>query len=427
MKNKTIPIFYACDDNFAKYMVVSLSSMMKTSSPDKSYRVHILSTTISEKTKSIIYGMKAENFEISFEDVTPYLEKIAEKLPIRHYYTKTTYFRLFIPDMFPEYDKAIYIDADTVVREDISKLYETDIKDKLVGACHEQAMVQTKVFGDYCEEVVGISRHAFFNAGLLLINCREFRQRRALDRFFTLLGEYDFVVTQDEDYLNVICKDRVHFLDQRWNTEVTAGISYPYDVKAEAYIVHYIMANKPWHYENSVEGDIFWDAAEGTPVSELLKSELASYTDAQRERDRASGESLVKMAEAEIQRGDNYKRRLMSKMAPDRVLALNKIEEYEADGRFDVDVENDPPTKPLYPDDIDYMRSSLGAKLHTAIAYLKAKKFLNYIIKKKLLVIKDIRGLENLKKLFHGGNRLNYSAKIHNFIGTIGNLFYILI
>lgn len=402
MKVASIPIFYACDDNFAKYMVLSLASMMKTSSKDKRYRIHILNTTISEKTKNIIYDMKAENFEISFDDVSPYLEKIAERLPLRHYYTKTTYFRLFIPDMFPEYDKAIYIDADTVVRTDIAKLYDTDIKDNLVGACKEQAMEQMDVFGQYCEEVVGISRHAFFNAGLLLINCKEFRRRNSLDRFFKLLSEYDFVVTQDEDYLNVICKDYVHFLDQRWNTEVTEGITYPYSVKEEANIVHFIMANKPWHNEASVEGDIFWEAAEGTPVEKLLKEELQNYTDEQRAKDAESGRSLVQMAEKEIQRGDNYRRRLLSKMAPDRVLVLNKIEEYEKDGKFDIDTEIDPPTKPLYPDDIDYLRTSLKAKLGTAIAYMKAKKFLNYIIKHKLMIIREIKGLENLSEIDSG-------------------------
>ena len=402
MKTKTIPIFYACDDNFAKYMIVSLSSMMKNSSADQKYEVHILSTTISRGTKEIINGMKADNFEISFDDVSPYLKEIAERLPVRHYYTKTTYFRLFIADMFPEYDKAIYIDADTVVRTDIKKLYDIDIKDNILGACHEQAMVQTDVFGRYCEEVVGISRHAFFNAGLLLINCREFRRRNILDRFLNLLGEYDFIVTQDEDYLNVLTKDRVHFLDQRWNTEVTAGITYPYNVKNEAHIVHFIMDNKPWKDENYVEADIFWDAANETPIIEQLKAELLAYTDADREKDKASGESLIRMAENEISRPDNYRRRIMSKMAPDRVLVLNKIEEYEKEGKFDVDTEIDPPTKPLMPDDIDYLRRSFKAKFHTAMSYLKAKKFLEYIIKHELMVIKEIKGIENLANLDTG-------------------------
>ena len=99
-----IPIFYACDDRFLKYGVVSLFSLMKNASPDRSYRVYFLHTDISKvkqlQTKKLAY----DNFEIIFEDVTDYLKSIAEKLPLRDYYSKTTYFRLFIAEMHPIFE-----------------------------------------------------------------------------------------------------------------------------------------------------------------------------------------------------------------------------------------------------------------------------------------------------------------------------------
>jgi lipopolysaccharide biosynthesis glycosyltransferase len=89
-----------------------------------------------------------------------------------------------------------------------------------------------------------------------------------LDRFIDYLHDYDFVVTQDEDYLNLICKDRVHWLDQRWNTEIFGDIGFPIE---EANILHYIMTNKPWHYQDCRHGDIFWKYAEKTSVYEEIK------------------------------------------------------------------------------------------------------------------------------------------------------------
>lgn len=59
--------------------------------------------------------MENANFSVQFDHVTEYLHSVQEKLPLRDYYSKTTYFRLFIAEMFPEIDKAIYIDSDTVV------------------------------------------------------------------------------------------------------------------------------------------------------------------------------------------------------------------------------------------------------------------------------------------------------------------------
>ena len=109
MGKEVIPIFYSCDDNFVKYTIVSLYSMIKNASKEYKYHVYILNTNISSKMKEKLLIMANENFEISFEDVTDYLNSISDKFPIRDYYSNTTYYRLFIVEMFPEYNKAIYI------------------------------------------------------------------------------------------------------------------------------------------------------------------------------------------------------------------------------------------------------------------------------------------------------------------------------
>ena len=274
MNTPVIPVFYACDDNFVKYTIVSLHSMLQNADPAYQYQVYVLHTNISETMQQKVKELERENVSICFPDVTAYLDSIAHRLPLRDYYSKTTYFRLFIAEMFPRYDKAIYIDSDTVVQGDISRLYHTDIGDNYVGACHEQAMVQVDEYGTYAEKVVGIDRNLFFNAGVLLINCRQFRRQRVLERFIELLGVYNFVVTQDEDYLNVICKDRVYWLDQRWNTEIFGEIPYPI---SEAHILHYIMTSKPWHYTDCRHGEVFWHYAAQTAVHGEIQQVLQAY------------------------------------------------------------------------------------------------------------------------------------------------------
>ena len=68
-KEKVIPIFFACDNNFVKYTVVSLQSIMKNASKDFQYRVHILNIDIEDEIKEKIHAMADENFEIRFENV----------------------------------------------------------------------------------------------------------------------------------------------------------------------------------------------------------------------------------------------------------------------------------------------------------------------------------------------------------------------
>ena len=68
-QNGVVPIFFACDDRFIRYTVVSLFSMIENSSKDRRYRVHILHTNASDEMKAKIFELAADNFEISFDDV----------------------------------------------------------------------------------------------------------------------------------------------------------------------------------------------------------------------------------------------------------------------------------------------------------------------------------------------------------------------
>ena len=393
MNNRTIPVFYACDDTFVKYTIVSISSLIKNASRDFDYRIYILHTSISDRMKSELEKLQTNNVTISFVNVESRLAAISESMPIRDYYSKTTYYRLFIAEAFPGYDKAVYIDSDTVVQGDISELYKTDLGDSYVGACHEQAMVQVDEYGTYAERVVGISRHEFFNAGILLINCRAFREKRILEQFVRLLGEYNFVVTQDEDYLNIICRDRVVWLDQRWNTEVFGEIGYP---TKEANIIHYIMTSKPWHYADCRHADIFWGYAKDTSVYGEIKAELDAYTDEQRKNDEQICENLMKLAIKETNREDNYLNRLNSTVrSADRVAIVKKIEEYESAGKFDIDAEDDPPSRTLMPDEIKYVKKGIFSRIKTAVAFGAARLFARKLMRRGELIIKEIRGIEH--------------------------------
>lgn len=400
MSKQIIPIFYACDDAFIKYTVVSLTSMIENSSKDYIYDIHVLSTTAGEEMKNEMLALANENFKVTFDDVSACLDNISKELPIRDYYSKTTYYRFFISEMFPEYDKAIYIDSDTIVCDDISKLYNHDLGENLVGAAHEQAMVQVDVYGTYVEKNLGIDRNNYFNAGVMLINTKKFREEKVLSKFVELLSVYNFVVTQDEDYLNIICKDRVLFIDGRWNTEMIGNIDYP---EEEYKIIHYIMISKPWHYKDCRCGHIFWKYANKTNVAGKIREELENYTDEEKKRDSDSAERLLQTAINETYKDNKYidivKKNSCSE---DRRIVFEKIEELEKKGIFDKDVEDDPPTREIKPHEVDYEYKKLSSKILSKIAFSRARKYLNNAIKNKDIIIKDIKGIENINKLSSG-------------------------
>jgi 1-acyl-sn-glycerol-3-phosphate acyltransferase len=90
------------------------------------------------------------------------------------------------------------------------------------------------------------------------------------------------------------------------------------------------------------------------------------------------------------------------KLSPDRVEVLKKIEIYEREGRFDEDVENDPPAPELLPDGVDYLCKKFSSKVSRKIANFVADHFFLRLIKKEKLVIDGVTGEEHLTALKNG-------------------------
>ena len=86
----------------------------------------------------------------------------------------------------------------------------------------------------------------------------------------------------------------------------------------------------------------------------------------------------------------------------DRLAVLEKIAEYEKNGIFDKDVEEDPPSCELLPNEIEYLPKGIIANIKRFIAFEAGKKFLKKMIKSKQLVLNDAKGLENLAS-YKGG------------------------
>lgn len=88
--------------------------------------------------------------------------------------------------------------------------------------------------------------------------------------------------------------------------------------------------------------------------------------------------------------------------APDRLAVLERIAQLEREGRFDVDAEEDPPTLPLLPEEIDYLREKPGSKIKVKMAYAVANAFVDGLLREGKLLIKEIHGIENLNQLESG-------------------------
>ena len=401
---EVIPIFFAIDDGYMPFLAVALESLIENSSKKYYYSIKVLYTNISEENKKKINKYKRENVNIEFVDLNYYIEKVKDKLYTRDYYTNTTYFRLFIANLYPQYNKAIYLDSDIVVLGDIAELYNQDIGDNLIAAAPDDVIQTTKVFQEYAEKVVGVADYRnYFNAGILLMNLDEFRRFDFQNKFLYLLETIKFTVAQDQDYLNRLCKGKVKIIDKGWDKMPIGNDDFD---EKDLKIIHYNLADKPWHYDNIRYKDYFWKYAKKTEYYNQICKIKENYSEEERFNDMQQYKNLKNLAQKEADCvGDDRKYRrdiIMVEKSKDRLEILEKIKKLEESGIFDKDVENDPPTIPLEPDDIDYLRTSRTSKIKSKMANQMAKKFLKDLLRDNKLIIKEVKGIENLQNIQSG-------------------------
>lgn len=296
-ENKNIPIFFAVDDKYIPFLAVALQSLLENSSKNNYYSIKILYTSITIENQNKILKYERDNVNIEFVDLNYYIDKIKDKLYTRDYYTKTTYFRLFIPELYPQYDKVLYLDTDIVILSDIADLYNKDIENNLVAAAPDDVIQTIEIFQEYVEKVVGVADyHNYFNAGVLLMNLDALRKFRFQEKFLYLLETVKFSVAQDQDYLNRLCKGRVKLIENTWNRMPIGGDTVK---REELNLIHYNLAFKPWHFEDILYKEYFWKYAQKTEYFDKIQEIKKNYTDEEKFKDREEDKKLRKLAQKE--------------------------------------------------------------------------------------------------------------------------------
>lgn len=297
MNKSNVPIFFAVDDNYVPFLSVALESLVAKITDRNFYEIRILYTSLNDEHKKSLKKYERNNLSIEFVDLNERISRIASKLYTRDYFSMTTYYRLFLPDLYPELKKALYLDADIVLLDDVANLYNIDLGTNLVGAIPDGAVASVREFQDYVELVVGLNNYKeYFNAGILLMNLEELRNYRFQVKFMYLLDTIKFKVAQDQDYLNRLCKGRVTIIDNAWNTMPGAN---PDKRSKNPKLIHFNLSNKPWHLDNVPYEEYFWDFAWQTEFYDEIRKIKDNFTEEQRKEDIETGIRLISLAAKE--------------------------------------------------------------------------------------------------------------------------------
>ena len=285
---KKYPIVFSSDRKYLVCAEVAINSIIKNRSNDKFYDIYFFHDNLLEDEMSNIKKLSCENVSITCVNINSYIDN--NILYERLYFTKAMYYRILIPNILSEYKKVLYLDCDLVVNCDIAEIFDEEIGNNLIAGVHDLFEDEQKLYVNSLE----VNENFYINSGVLLFNVAECIKFNIAEKFFELLSNRKDLRCPDQDAVNIVCQNKIHLLDMRWNFQWGGTLSrikrviYSEKLKREyqsaaqdVKIYHFTTAYKPWIYNKEKLAKYWWinaDHIEEARLKALQKSTKQKIT-----------------------------------------------------------------------------------------------------------------------------------------------------
>ena len=237
-----VHIVFCFNDAFAPVAAVAIcSALCATPGP---VAVHVLSTDLSDENASALRRVVTSFPGGTLEVICVDGAKFANATLTIPYISRETYFRFLLPELLQGVPKALYLDADLVVRANLRPLYDTELGGAWLAGAADGWVVNDD---GYPVKTLGLSSDdPYVNAGVLLFNLDGMRSARVSDSLMSALGTLvPKVKFQDQDVLNVVCRGHIRLVDPAWNFTM-CDWDRRKKARGGARILHYTGQAKPW-------------------------------------------------------------------------------------------------------------------------------------------------------------------------------------
>lgn len=289
MMKDRLCVVYGSDDNYAKFMGISMYSLFETNAEFGQIIVYVLDCGITPVNKERLTSVAAQwDREIHFVDMRSAVDSLNLNMGA-HKIAIASYARLFMASLLPlDCERALYLDCDTVVMDSLAPLWETEFGSALIAG------VQDTV-DSYFLNVIGLPKGTkYINAGVLLVDLTAWRKEKLQAKFMELIAKFGGNVPHhDQGTINAVCGDRriiaplknnvtanlysfsaqtirkIYFLDVFYSQEeLSSAIAKPT-------VVHFTtgLLGRPWEEKSShPHKERFWQVVEKTPWKGLQPS-----------------------------------------------------------------------------------------------------------------------------------------------------------
>lgn len=199
------------DNNYVKPTIIAITSLKYNKLENTNYKIYILTTNLSNKNINLLKKCQANDIEIEILNKNNIVENFQGINQDRHV-TPAALIKFFLPQIFPNLDKILYLDGDILIQKDLKKLYDTDIKQNYAAVVKDTLGVLDRKHMNK----IDIKNEFYFNSGVMLLNLEKMRQDNITDKLieFRISKKQHFM---DQDAFNGVVGHNVEYMSYKYN------------------------------------------------------------------------------------------------------------------------------------------------------------------------------------------------------------------
>lgn len=197
------------DSRFLPHVATLLNSLAAANRPHD-VTMHLLHDgSVTAALQDQLRG-EAARLGISIDFLQPTYEALKTLPPSSNYYPSLIWYRVLLPSLLDGLDRVLYLDADTLVLQDLHPIWSTELEGALLAAVPQPWDGQHS--GPALTRMGLPSDARYFNSGVLLMNLRAMREQRFQQRVLEIghmqaeqWADSTHFPLPDQDALNFAC------------------------------------------------------------------------------------------------------------------------------------------------------------------------------------------------------------------------------
>lgn len=204
-------VVYASDENYFPYIYIGIETLLMSNSQYPELRIHYIYQNVKPESLDLLDNL-GKKFNKNIEMIPFQMPAVYDELPsYKGSGSKTTYAKFMFASMFPNADKVLFLDPDTIVLGDISDVFSIDMGHDLVAGVIECLPIYHKEASKMTKD------EEYINGGMLLCNLKEWRSINFENQALIRLADTSNELNYDQGIINELCRGKIKYLPPKYN------------------------------------------------------------------------------------------------------------------------------------------------------------------------------------------------------------------